>query len=242
MIRRKNRSKGGGKKSMHDSVARLLRRAELRAHLVDELLRLCPFNARDIVLIFEQHAKRVGNGQGIERRDVELGERGSPVERLGDAGRLEQILLAQCLHEMHDLLGQNLADARHLGAHDVQFALRDWIADPVIEAAALERVVNFAGAIRRDHHDRRLRRLDRAELGIVTWKSASTSKRNASKASSARSSSSISSTGGPAGSSSSACSSGRLIRKRSENTSCSSRSRSWAPSASATRIAIICAA
>ena len=55
--------------------------------------------------------------------------------------------------------------------------------------------------------------------GIVTWKSASTSSRNASKASSVRSSSSISSTGAPAGSGSSACSSGRLIRKRSENTS-----------------------
>ena len=56
---------------------------------------------------------------------------------------------------------------------------------------------------------------------MVTWKSASTSSRNASNASSARSSSSISSTGAPAVSGSSACSSGRLIRKRSENTSCS---------------------
>ena len=56
--------------------------------------------------------------------------------------------------------------------------------------------------------------------GMVTWKSASTSSRNASNASSLRSSSSISSTGAPAGSGSSACSSGRLIRKRSENTSC----------------------
>ncbi len=34
----------------------------------------------------------------------------------------------------------------------------------MIEAAALERVVNFAGAVRRDHHDRRLRGLDRTEL------------------------------------------------------------------------------
>ena len=69
--------------------------------------------------------------------------------------------------------------------------------------------------------------------GMVTWKSASTSSRNASNASSVRSSSSISSTGAPAGSGSSACSSGRLIRKRSENTSCSMRSRSCSPSASA---------
>ena len=59
--------------------------------------------------------------------------------------------------------------------------------------------------------------------GTVTWKSASISSRKASNASSVRSISSISSTGGPAGSGSSACSSGRLIRKRSENTSCSMR-------------------
>ena len=56
---------------------------------------------------------------------------------------------------------------------------------------------------------------------MVTWKSASTSSRKASNASSLRSSSSISSTGEPAVSGSSACNSGRLIRNRSANTSCS---------------------
>jgi hypothetical protein len=67
----------------------------------------------------------------------------------------------------------------------------------VIEAAALQRVVDLARAVGGDDDDRRMRGLDRAELGIVTWKSASTSSRNASKASSVRSSSSISSTGAP---------------------------------------------
>ena len=137
---------------------------QLRAHLVDQLLRLGAFEARDVVLILEQHAERVGDGRRIERDHVELGQRRRPVERLGDAGRLEQILLAQGLHEMHDLLRQRLADARHLGAHDLQFARGVRIADPVIEAAALERVVDFAGAVRGDHHDRRMRRLHGAEL------------------------------------------------------------------------------
>ena len=91
-------------------------------------------------------------------------ERRRPVERLGDAGRLEQILLAQRLHEVHDLLRQRLADARHLGAHDLQLARGVGIADPVIEAAALERVVDFARAVRGDDHDRRMRGLDRAEF------------------------------------------------------------------------------
>ena len=92
-------------------------------------------------------------------------ERGRPVERLGDARRLEQVLLAQRLHEMHDLLRQALADARHLGAHDRELALGVGIADPVIEAAALQRVVDLARAVRGDDDDRRMRRLHRAELG-----------------------------------------------------------------------------
>ena len=41
----------------------------------------------------------------------------------------------------------------------------DRIADPVIEAAALERVVDFAGAVGGDDDDRRMLGLDRAELG-----------------------------------------------------------------------------
>jgi hypothetical protein len=45
----------------------------------------------DVVLIFQQHAERVGDECGRAHR-VELGERGGPVERLGDAGRLEQLL------------------------------------------------------------------------------------------------------------------------------------------------------
>ena len=55
----------------------------------------------------------------------------------------------------HDLRGQRLADARHLGAHDLRFALDRRIADPVVEAATLQRVVDLAGAVRGEHHDRR---------------------------------------------------------------------------------------
>jgi hypothetical protein len=54
----------------------------------------------------------------------------------------------------------------------------------VVEAAALERVVDFAGAVRGDDHHRGLGGLDGAESGTVTWKSESTSRRKASKASS----------------------------------------------------------
>src|SRR3954471_16407118 len=88
-----------------------LRRAQLGLHLIEQLLDLAAFEPRDVVLILQQHAERVGHGRRIERHGVEFGQRCRPVERLGDAWRLEQILLAQRLHEADHLLGQLLADA-----------------------------------------------------------------------------------------------------------------------------------
>ena len=83
---------------------------------------------------------------------------------LGDARRLEEVELAQLLHEAHDLARQAFAGARRLDLEDLQLALQVGIVDPVIEAAALQRVVDLARAVRGDDDDRRLRRLDRAEL------------------------------------------------------------------------------
>src|SRR5215813_4346056 len=40
-----------------------LRRAQLGAYLVEHLLHLGALEAGDVVLIFEQHAERVGNGR-----------------------------------------------------------------------------------------------------------------------------------------------------------------------------------
>ena len=77
--------------------------------------------------------------------------------------------------------------------------------------------------------------------GIVTWKSESASSRKASNGSSVRSSSSIRSTGAPPSCGCIASSSGRRIRNRSENSSSVSAWRSAEPSASAVRIATICA-
>src|SRR5689334_2300222 len=69
------------------SLMLLLRRPQLRAHLVEHFLGLGAFEARDVVLIFEQHAERVGDGRGIERHHVKFGERARPIESLGDARR-----------------------------------------------------------------------------------------------------------------------------------------------------------
>ena len=112
----------------------------------------------DVVLVLEQHAERVGDRLRVERDAVERDQRLGPVERLGDAGRLEEIQRAQPLRERDDLARQRLRRARTLAAHDRELALRVGIVDPVIEAAALDRVVDLARAVRRDDDDRRRRR------------------------------------------------------------------------------------
>ena len=61
---------------------------------------------------------------------------------------------------------QPLGHAGHAGAHDRDLALERRVADPVVEAAALERVVQLAGAVRgEDDHAAGCSARDRADLG-----------------------------------------------------------------------------
>ena len=84
----------------------------LRLHLGDDpcgdLLR----DGADVVLVLEQHAERVGDRLRVERDAVERHQRFRPVERLGDARRLEEVHRAQPLRERDDLARQRLRRAR----------------------------------------------------------------------------------------------------------------------------------
>ena len=53
----------------------------------------------------------------------------------------------------------------HAREHDLVFLLRRRVVDPVVQAAALERVVDLARPVRGEDDARRLVRLDRADLG-----------------------------------------------------------------------------
>src|SRR4029079_11740904 len=95
---------------------------------------------------------------------VELDKRRGPVEGLGDARRLEEVLLADRLHEADDLLRELRRRLRYAGLQDRELARRVRVVEPMIKAAALQRVVDLARAVRGDDDDRRLLGLDRAEL------------------------------------------------------------------------------
>ncbi len=110
-------------------------------------------DASDIILVLEQHAQSAVDGFRVEFEAIELHQGIGPVQGLGDAGQLEQVLLAQFLDEADDLAAQAVPGAGNLGPNDSQLPPGIGIVDPVVETTPLEGVVNFAGAVRGDNDD-----------------------------------------------------------------------------------------
>ena len=175
--------------------ARLAARGRLQ--LVEQLGDVAALHLGDVVAVLEQHAERVADVVGREADRVQRDQRVGPVDRLGDAGRLEEVERAHPLHEGDDLRVRALGRARARGCGTISSSRSSVrVVDPVVQAAALQRVVDLARAVAGDDDDRRRR--GAAPCRARGWSAGSrpgTSSRKASKGSSARSSSSISSTG-----------------------------------------------
>src|SRR5579862_4835128 len=62
-------------------------------HLAQDLGRFRSLQALDVVLILEQYAQGVIDGLGVEVERVELRQRRRPVDRFGNARRLEEVEL-----------------------------------------------------------------------------------------------------------------------------------------------------
>ena len=169
--RRAARGRKGDVLERRRRAPRLLRRgshAVLRISLSapsSTCLGFAALHRLDVVLVFQQHAERVGDERRIERHGVELHQRRRPVERFGDAGRLEQVLLRgspgrRRRSPRDSRSGASGACARRIASSRVGVR----VVDPVVEAAPLQRVVDLAGAVRGDDDDRRLLGLDGPEL------------------------------------------------------------------------------
>ena len=117
-----------------------------------------------VLAVLEHRAERAVDRRLVERVDAEQVERGQPVDRLGDAGRLLHVALAHARDGRRHLDGQHLGRALHAPPDDLHLAPRVRVLDPVVQAAALDRVVQVARAVRGEHDDRRMRRADRADL------------------------------------------------------------------------------
>src|SRR5437879_13332122 len=64
---------------------------ELRLDLGEQAQGLAALDLADVILVFQQDAKRVVDRLGRQRQHVELHQRLRPVDRLGHAGQFEEI-------------------------------------------------------------------------------------------------------------------------------------------------------
>ena len=141
------------------------RSPHLIARFADQLPQAGVTDALDVLVVLQHRAEGGVHHAGVELLLAEGDQRLRPVDRLGDARRLGQVEPAQLLHEGGGLGGQALRHAGHAGAHDLDLALERGVPDPVVEAAALESVVQLAGAVRGEDHQRPPLGPDRPDLG-----------------------------------------------------------------------------
>ena len=69
------------------------------------------------------------------------------------------------MDEGDDFPRQAVAGFGRAGSQDGHFAGKSGVVDPMVEAAAFQRVMNFAGAVRGENYNRRLGRTDRSKFG-----------------------------------------------------------------------------
>src|SRR5690606_25850314 len=98
-------------------------RRKLGAQFVEDLLRRRARNLLDVVLVFQDRAERVGDDLGRKRDDVEREEAFRPVDRLGHARLLEEVLAPELLDEGDDLAAEGFRGLRRAGAQDLHLAL-----------------------------------------------------------------------------------------------------------------------
>src|SRR6056297_4172979 len=123
-------------------------RRQRAAHLVEDTLGLGALHPGDIVLIFQDRTKRVGDHLGAEADHVERQHALGPVDGLCYARFLEQIFSAQRLDESHNLAAQLLRRLRRTRLQYLDFALEGRVIHPVIETPTLQCVMHLARAVR----------------------------------------------------------------------------------------------
>src|SRR6187399_336482 len=108
-----------------------------------------------VLAVLEHCAERGGHEPIVEGGGAEPAECGRPVDRLGDAGRLVEVQLAHRCNGSGNLAGEALGNAGYAQADDGHLALEAGVLDPVVQAAALQRIVDVTSAVRREDHHRR---------------------------------------------------------------------------------------
>src|SRR6185312_15919724 len=118
-----------------------------------------------VLAVLEHRPEGRVHGLDVQALHPEQVQGREPVDCLGDPRRLLDVAVAHARDSVGDLDRQRLRRALDPPAHDLDLALGRRVRDAVIEAAALDRVVQVARAVRGQHDHRRVGRADGAELG-----------------------------------------------------------------------------
>ena len=116
-------------------------------------------------LYFRTEPSVRSSGGLVELLDPKQVERRDPVDRLGHTRGLLNVAVPNTCHRVRHLHREHLRGALDAAPHDLNLALGGRIVDPVVETAALHRVVEVPRAVRGQHDDRRVRRPNGPDLG-----------------------------------------------------------------------------
>src|SRR5207237_9990628 len=81
-------------------------------------------------------------------------QRAGPVERFSHSGSLVKILPTHGFDKLAHLTSQVRVNTRDLGTDDGIFLLESRVINPVEETTALQGIMNLAGAVRGQDHER----------------------------------------------------------------------------------------
>ena len=115
--------------------------------------------------VLDDHAHRVDERVVVDVAGAEQQQRARPVDRLGDAGRLLEVELADLVDDLGQLPGDRLVELGGVEADDLELVLEVRVVEPEVEAAALEGLGELAGVVRGEQDDGSRLGLDPAELG-----------------------------------------------------------------------------
>src|SRR5687768_3998882 len=121
-------------------------------------------NGVDVVLGLEHDAERLLDRRWVQSLPIQRNERPDPVQRLRDSRNLVQLKTAQILNDRRHLLGEARGCFWHALPYDGELFLERRVFNPLIQAAALQRVVHFTRAVGCEDDERWRGGANRAEL------------------------------------------------------------------------------
>src|SRR5215472_16721654 len=119
----------------------------------------------EIVAVLDDRAERVVRSLWCQLRLPQESQGADPVDGLCDSWRLRQVELAQPVHGAHNFPGELLGDAGLADEDDLHLPLLARVADPVVQAATPQGVMQFPGPVGGQDDSRCAIRLYRADLG-----------------------------------------------------------------------------